>query len=431
MNSNTIINGHDDVAANGHAAADHGPSQTRRAPGADPIRVCFYMFFPGAGSGTGRYGHEVLTHLAALPGVEPTLVCSPSCHWQQFASYECRPILRELAHNVPWRRRLRFLIAQFTNPHRMLRFARQSGTDILHFGGVNQLTFPFWEPALRRYQGVKVATVHDVLRREGMKWKSPRYENAQLSKIYRSLDALFVHGTEQVDQLESVGVKPERIVVVPHGPYDCGATSKSIGELRQKYQLRRDQPVALAFGNVRDDKNLTLLIRAVARVQRPVQLLVAGKFATLQQTTPEGCLQLARELGIGERIRIMNCFITDEQIPELFRLSDWVALPYSRTFTSQSGVLAVAMQYDRPVLVSRTGTAVDTLKTCRIGVGVEPDELESLTSGIEEIQQRIDDGTKFEFDRYRQMYSWPENAHVTVETYRRLLAAKPAGGRRK
>lgn len=386
------------------------------------MRVCYYLFFPGEGSGIGKYSHEVMQHLAERSDVRPTLVCCPTCHWKQFAAYPCWPGLREISHPRPFRRRLRFLAGQFINPFRFVRYASQQDADILHFGNINQITFPIWQSSLRRFNGCKVATVHDVFRQKGI--VSVDYDNRQLSRFYCSMDALFVHGKEQVDQLASVGVNPERVVIVPHGPYDCGRTSKSVRELRDQYGLRQDRQVALAFGNVRDDKNLELLIRAVARQSEPVQLLVAGKFGENQRTTEESCRRLADELGAGEQVTFLNQFIESERIPGLFKLCDWVALPYSKSFTSQSGVFAVAMQYDRPVVASRVGSATEILERCRVGVGVEPDDLGALQAGIAEIIGLVEEAARFEFERYRSDYSWRENARITCETYRQVLTER-------
>jgi len=389
------------------------------------IRVCYYLFFPAEGSGIGKYSHEVLRHLAQIPDVEPTLACSPACHWQQYQSYSAWPGLFEISHDVRWQRRTRFLIGQFVNPCRFLRHAAQSGADIVHFGNINQLSYPFWAGALRRCRARKVATVHDVFRYRAL--VHPKYDNAQLIRFYRAMDALFVHAEEQASQLVTAGVAPERITIVPHGPYDSGTTHQSASELRTKFGLPHDRPIALAFGNVREDKNLDLLMRAIAAQSSPVHLLVAGRFGTRERTTHAYHAQLAQDLGIESRITYVDRFIESHEVPELFRLCDWVALPYSRTFTSQSGVLAVAMQYNRPVLVSRVGSAVDILRTCRIGVGVEPDDFSSLRDGVATIGQMVEDSSEFEFGQYRQRYSWEENARLTVTTYRRLLADCCAG----
>ncbi|WP_339908576.1 glycosyltransferase family 4 protein, partial [Symmachiella dynata] len=207
--------------------AIEGDEQSRAA-----MRVLFYLLFPG--SGIGRYTHELLTHLSTRDGVDAELACLPTFHWLSEAEYKTWTGLREIGHPIAWRRRLRFLTAQFANPQRLCRRLDEQRADIVHFSNINHFSFPFWRRALDASGAKVVATVHDVRRQSAM--VNRHYETRQLKNFYRRADALLVHSQAQAcDLAEFAGVNPDKVHVVPHGPYDYGQPSADRDTLRIKY----------------------------------------------------------------------------------------------------------------------------------------------------------------------------------------------------
>lgn len=387
-----------------------------------PLRVLFYLFFPGGG--IGRYTHELLRRMCTRPDLQVELVCMPSFHWIREASYPLWPRLFEIGHAVPWRRRVRFLMGQAINPRRLAARVNEYRADIVHLCNINHLTFPVWRKALEN-TGAKVAcTAHDIRRARGVIHHG--FEERQLQSFYRWADLLFVHGASQArDLVEFARVAPEKIRVVPHGPYDYGQPSNSKHGLRARYGLPQDQQIALFFGNIRDEKNLDLMMRAIQRVDQPLHLLVVGRFGGGHHRGIDEYRRLAAALELDGSITFMDRYVPDSEVPDLFALCDWVALPYSRSFTSQSGVLNLAVQYARPVLLSAHGILGEVLASCDVGVGVNPDDEDALAVAIPEICRRVQDGHTFRFEQYMQIYSWDENVQRTVAAYRLLDDDRP------
>ena len=389
------------------------------APGvADrPLRVAFYLFVPGGG--IGRYTHEMLRHFQHQDDIDAELVCLPGFEWLGEASYHTWPELREIAHPVAWRRRARFLAAQFGNPRRLCRRIRETQVDVVHFSNINHLTFPFWRGMLGRTRVKVASTVHDVRRAKAM--ISRRYESQQLQAFYRRADALFVHSRAQAeDLLDYASVAEHRVHIVPHGPYDYGPPSAGRVELRRKYHLPQDRQVALFFGNIRDEKNLDRLLRVLPRFRDTLHVVVAGRAASGHRGVGE-YRAMAERLGVASAVTFIDRYVADAEIPDLFELCDWAALPYSRQFTSQSGVLNVAAQYRRPVLVSNAPTFAETLEQCDIGVAVDCDDESALAAGVSAIAARLEAGAAFEFDRYAALFGWDENVRRTAAVYRSLV----------
>jgi glycosyltransferase involved in cell wall biosynthesis len=381
------------------------------------LKVLFYLFFPG--SGIGRYTHELLEHFLDVDDIEAELVCLPSYHWRASARYRVHAELREIGHSVAIRRRARFLAGQFANPRRLARRAAESGADVVHLCNINHLTYPLWSRWLGRTSAIVTATAHDVRRAKAM--INRRYEDRQLRSFYRRADALFVHSQVQREELvEFAGVPAGRIHIVPHGPYDYGSPSGTAGEIRRRFGWPEDRQVALSFGQVRDEKNLGLLIEALAAYRERLHLVVAGPGNGGGHRGIADYRRQAASLGMEGCVTFLNSYIPDEQVPDLFEACDWVVLPYSRTFTSQSGVLNVAAAHRRPVLASAAGTFAETLERNRIGLLVEPDSKVALAEGIGRMLQRIDAGGDFDFETYLRDYSWEENVRRTADVYRDL-----------
>ncbi|MGQ0633590.1 MAG: glycosyltransferase family 4 protein [Planctomycetaceae bacterium] len=411
----------------GLGAAVASPCADEEATGLAPppeeagqrVRALFYAFFPG--SGIGRYTHELLRELSRRRDVSAELACLPNFHWRDQATYPVWPGLREISHPRAWRRRLRFVLAQVENPRRLIARARATDAAVVHLSNINHLTFPLWNRWLRKGSLRVVATVHDVRRQRGI--INLRYEERQLQRFYQQADGLFVHSHSQlVDLTTFADVDPARVHIVPHGPYDYGPASAPPEILRSRLGLPLDRQVALFFGNVRDEKNLDLLLEVLPPFADQVHLVVAGPTDVPGHKGRAHYRGRVESLGLTDAVTFIDGYIPDQSIPDLFAACDWVAMPYSRTFTSQSGVLNVAMSYHRPVLATSAPTLAETLAGVRVGVVVEPDCREALAAGTSRLQGRLAAAETWEFGEYLRRFSWAENARQTAEVYRALGA---------
>ena len=355
------------------------------------------------------------------PGVAPELICTPDFKWKDTTAYQVWPGLKSISHPIPLIRRFRFIQGQFVNPLRCAQHAGEKGLDVIHFSNINHLSFPYWQKAYSR-MGIKVAiSVHDIKRQKEI--LNRRWEDAQLKAVYRFADALFVHSNFQAAELESfANVDRNKIHVVPHGPYPHGDPVNSDRmTLRKKYDIPVGKRVALFFGQMRDEKNLDGLLEAIKKGSfQDLHLVVAGKGGGKHRG---GAYyhQLATRLGIEKNTTFLNRFIQDEEVTELFSLSDWVALPYKNDFTSQSGVLNIAAHYEVPVLVSSSPVLKETVTVCDIGIACEGDTDEALVDGIKKMHSRLDEDHKHAFRTYREQFSWEENASKTLKVYQSLL----------
>ena len=386
----------------------------------EPLHVCMYVFFPAGG--IGRYADSLMKHLNAVSGLSGEVVCTPDFHWKGAEEYSVWPGLKSLSHPIPTIRRFRFLQGQFINPHRCIKHAVERGASIIHYANINHLTFPFWRGALEA-SGVGVAaTVHDVLRSTIV---NKQWEDKQLKAFYEFADILFVHSEYQAKALQEYADIPDKkIHVVPHGLYSHGVPRMDKEAARDHWNLPEDQQVALFFGQVREHKNLHVFLRAMKLSRHKIHLVVAGEAGGRNRKPIEYYHDIARSAGVEEQVTFICKYITEEEVATLFTASDWVALPYDHSFTSQSGVLNVAMHYERPVLVGTAPVLRETVTNYDIGIVSDADTNEAMARAIDKMAQSIADGYSYSLERYQNQVSWEVNAQRTFSAYQQVVTVR-------
>lgn len=139
----------------------------------------------------------------------------------------------------------------------------------------------------------------------------------------------------------------------------------------------------MAFGQIRDGKNLDLFLRAMAELPRNVKLLVAGKGDSGSSRAPEFYQSLADKLGVENRCRWDIRKIPNEELGDIFAACDVVLATYSGKFHSASGALSAAVSARKPVLASSgPGPLKTALLKYGLGVFVDPDDIGAIVQGV-------------------------------------------------
>jgi glycosyltransferase involved in cell wall biosynthesis len=128
-------------------------------------------------------------------------------------------------------------------------------------------------------------------------------------------------------------------------------------------------------------------------------------------------------------VRFMPGFVPDAELPAYFRRADLVALPYSRTERfDQSGVLATALAFGKPSVVSDVGGFSEVAATgaARLVAPEDPDVLRAaITELIDDPSERERMGAAARAAAAGP-YSWDEAGRATLALYERLA---PYAGR--
>jgi glycosyltransferase involved in cell wall biosynthesis len=271
---------------------------------------------------------------------------------------------------------------------------------------------PFWVWPhwwLAKFSGVKfAANLHDPVRSYavGPLW----WHKWSVRLAYLPLDFVLVH-----EKLQEPSPVPARVRVaqVPHGLYDIAGPQFDPAVVRREWDVRGGQKVFLAFGFVRDGKNLDLAIRALAQVKEAF-LVVAGSVASANDHPFSFYRELAEKCGVAERCRFFEGFVADAELGKFFSGADFVLLTYASSFHSQSGVLHIAARARKPVLASAALSGmIESVKKFSLGVAVEPDSLDAVVAGMRRL---LAAPPAPRWEDYEAASAWEENARGVLRT---------------
>jgi glycosyltransferase involved in cell wall biosynthesis len=270
---------------------------------------------------------------------------------------------------------------------------------------------PFWvwpHWLLARLAGIKyAANLHDPVRSYIVGPACWHWLSVRLA--YLPLDFVLVHYKLPEPWPVPANV---RVVQVPHGLYEIFGPERDPSAIRREWGVQSGQKVFLAFGFVRDGKNLDVAIRALAQVPEAF-LAVAGSVAASKDKPFAFYRELATKLGVDDRCRFFEGFVADAEVGKYFAGADFVLLTYASSFRSQSGVLNIAARARKSVLASASPSSLIELVTrFSLGVAVKPDCVEAVVGGMRRL---ISACPPPRWHAYEASASWAVNARNVCE----------------
>jgi glycosyltransferase involved in cell wall biosynthesis len=190
-----------------------------------------------------------------------------------------------------------------------------------------------------------VLTAHDVLPRRAKALRA-------WPEVLESAERVIVHSRRAVEQLVELGLDRERIARIAHPVFE--------GEELPPPEGR----TLLFFGLIRDYKGLDVLLEALPQIP-DARLVVAGD-----------PLDPVEEADLNGQVEWRLGFRPDEEVRELMARAAAVVLPYRRL--DSSGVLATAIGYRRPVVVTDVGSLGEIVREFGAGEVVPPGDPQAL-----------------------------------------------------
>jgi glycosyltransferase involved in cell wall biosynthesis len=210
--------------------------------------------------------------------------------------------------------------------------------------------------ALFRLRGIRTAvTVHDLLPHQPKPWSK-----ALSAWFYRRFDKLIVHSERTEQGLREMAVTTVPLVV-PHGIYDIFQLDKlsRADAVRAFPELSADDFVVLFFGHLDVRKGILEFLKTSALMRdRPhIKFVVAGGRGSSMSAAVAAEFDSYRDAP--------NVVMHDEMIPfdrvqYYFTAAHAVALPYLEGTTS--GVIKLAMAFQRPFIATDIGDFAETLR---------------------------------------------------------------------
>ena len=294
--------------------------------------------------------------------------------------------------------------------------ARFSGVSIFHFHiFYTNFLVMFNLLLVKILFGKVVLTVHDVSS------FSNSFNSSIIEKlIYKLTDRIITHN--EFSKLEILNVNANLsscISIIPHGNYTPFINIQYDKEKsKEQLGIQNNRRILLFFGMIKKEKGLEVLLSALKGVikQNPdVLLVIAGKpwendFSVYQKIIDEN--------NLSEYVLLHTKFIHQEAVEHYYCASDLVVLPYKKIY--QSGVLMMALSYERPVLVSDLPPLKEIISDNENGFLFKTESVSDLTTKLNIIlsnevlmeQVRIK-GTKL----IKKKYDWSEIGRLTKQAY--------------
>jgi glycosyltransferase involved in cell wall biosynthesis len=371
---------------------------------ADPSPIRTIVVDPSAY--TRPYDHALCAALAHA-GAPVQLVTSRFAYGDVPApdGYIIRELFYRRARGAPGSRarRLSKLVSHVSDMRALRRLAA-SAADVVHF---QWLAMPWLDLGLLP-DGPLVLTAHDLLPRE----PKPGQARVQLRLLQR-VDAVVVHSQYGRGQLVSrLNLPEDKVHVIHHGAFEHVAAAPRTPLPAPLDQV--DEPVVLFFGLVRPYKGVDTLLQAWRGITG-AELWVVGR--------PMIEMGPLRAAATGS-VRFVDRYVPEPEVQAYFRRADVIVLPYERTERfDQSGVLATALAFGKPVVLTDIGGFAEVAAT---GAGrlVPAGDTDALRDAL---QWLIDDPAarsrlgQAASTAARGPYSWESAARQTVELYRSLV----------
>jgi glycosyltransferase involved in cell wall biosynthesis len=294
---------------------------------------------------------------------------------------------------------------------RSLKIIESISPDIIH------LTTPIIPPLAIyfTYYGLDkkypvIYTKHGVVSNSGLKEKIlEEYMLGAFEKMIQYQKIIVHTHRDKNEFLKLKNVNKRQIDIIPHGVYSF---FKAYGN---KFQKERN--TILFFGNIREYKGLRYLIKAVPLILAEIpdlKVIIAGDGDISEFSS---FLKSKRKV-----FEIHNEFISDTMVSELFQRSEVVVLPYTK-MSGQSGILNVALAYNKPIVASDVGGINEVVETGVNGFLVPPENIDLLAHSIISILK--DDKLRYNMEinahKKSRELSWDNIAKKHIEVYNELI----------
>lgn len=293
------------------------------------------------------------------------------------------------------------------------RLAAREGVDLVHSLAS---TAPLWG----RFR--RVVTVHDLIyarfpeAHSGIRDKGMRVLVPQAAR--RSDRVIADSHSTREDLMSMLGVRPERIDVVPLGMGGVKReTPLTERETRARFELG-ERSVLLSLSAKRPHKNLLALIGAFARIpaeRRP--LLVLPGYPTWHEAELRS---RAATAGVAEDVRFLS-WLSGEELEGLWALAE--AFVFPSLYEGFGLPVLEAMARGVPVACSNASSLPEVAGDAALLF--DPHE---ETAIAEALRRLLDDSALRESLRTRGLarvreFTWERTARLTLESYRRALAS--------
>ena len=226
----------------------------------------------------------------------------------------------------------------------------------------------------------------------------------ELKELFPETHFNLIEGT---DNLSNNSDKP--ILKLYHPIYDMYTPDPDFDVAAQKEQLHLRQYVFLFFGFIAKYKGLHHAIAAFAELAKnrdDVSMLIVGEsswqaprdrkrdrfkrifsrqlraqfVSRKEDELYYRPLEMIDQLGICDKVTVVNEFVPNEDVHKYFQVSDAIVLFYDTA--TASGVESIAYNFNTPIVATRVGHFPESVKEGVTGYLANPDDVTSMTEAM-------------------------------------------------
>jgi glycosyltransferase involved in cell wall biosynthesis len=195
--------------------------------------------------------------------------------------------------------------------------------------------------------------------------------------LYARMRHVFVNAKQNEPLIiEHFGVSPERITVLPIADLTAFVREHVVAEPPSIPAASR---MVLCFGLIEPRKGIHTLLSAAPELLRKVPeavLFIVGK--PLMDLVP--LQRRLTDLGLDERVRLVPQYVSFAQMAGYFSAARLLVLPYENGWNS--GVLASAFGFGKPVVATRVGGFDEVVEDESTGLLVPPKDPQALAEAL-------------------------------------------------
>lgn len=258
----------------------------------------------------------------------------------------------------------------------------------------------YWSRFINQKIGKKYKTcvvIHDPIPHSGDKIKKIVCAAFGQERLYKNASVIVTHSRKFIKFIEEKYNKKDKVCYIPLGRHDF--YKKYSCNIRYK-GYKKDAVNFLFFGRIEPYKGINILLEAYRKLKSEVDHVTltiagAGKHFNI------------KENDINLDINIENRWIEDDEVESFFCGENVVLiLPYLDA--TQSGPVLIAMEYDVPVIGTKTGGLEEQIQEGKTGLLVEAGNVEQLMKAMLEIANNIElrEELKSGIKEYRESLNW-------------------------
>ena len=248
-------------------------------------------------------------------------------------------------------------------------------------------------------------TVHNIYPHNSNEKSRKRYKS-RFAQIEEFFDLFILHlQSSKLDFCKEFEIDESRCKVFPHGVFEPENLKITPHERDEKLRL-------VMYGNQSYYKGTDILIDAIALLPKEIQEKVS---TTIVGKTSDDYLKLLQKKVESLDVHVIPEYVSDDELNQFILDSDVIVLPYREI--SQSGVLLLALYFERPIICSDLPSFRETLYSVPKDYFFESGNPKSLALLIEKLitgNLHIEDFLS-QLRKLKEEYSWLSVANYYKE----------------